>query len=549
MFTRSTFVSLCCVLRVISGCSALYFYVDEYGSWSKNVMIYRQSSFSKRNGWLQLTPYSARSLGRGLYKDPIQIQDPLTNSVFSFNTSFVFSMSTVHTDNLYGDGIAFFICPSRFTEDRYQVSSGGYLGMFNDSTNGAAGSQIFAVELDTHYNSGFKDPNDNHVGVDVNSVISLKAVDLYPFGILINDGRKYTCWIDYDGGSRYLWVYLAFKTAIKPSTPVIAMNLDLAPYLGDYAYVGFTSSTGTRAEVHTVYSWWFLCGFGNLVVPTLPDPMSTLHVLGSKSVVAAVFTLAVVLGFLSIFYVLARRRFLDKARHLIDIFLPVACWMYWKEITADELRFKVAERTTELFAWLWRTRLRRMQCKPREDTWDWRLMLMGSNMGPPQRGEGQPEENIQVLHKATHKELGNKAGPEQRVKAVKKKNRSSPQKHNPVTPTPLLVSTEDYGLGIQGKVFDPRLKDFKISSASFILVDEESDEQFADVAVVTSSKELSQSKESGAKTPGDATVESEASGSNSTFSETQTIPTKSVNSPDNADKSDRTQATQSWIFE
>lgn len=54
--------------------------------------------------------------------------------------------------------------------------------MFNSSTNGLARNRVFAIEFDTHQNTAFKDPNDNHIGVDVNSVISLKTNNLSTLG-------------------------------------------------------------------------------------------------------------------------------------------------------------------------------------------------------------------------------------------------------------------------------------------------------------------------------------------------------------------------------
>ena len=70
---------------------------------------------------------------------------------------------------LRGNGIAFVISPTRGW-------SGGlpnqYLGLFNDTNNGNATNHVVAVELDTVQNEEFKDINDNHVGVDINGMVS-----------------------------------------------------------------------------------------------------------------------------------------------------------------------------------------------------------------------------------------------------------------------------------------------------------------------------------------------------------------------------------------
>lgn len=168
------------------------------------------------------------------------------------------------------------------------------------------------------------------------------------------------------------------------------MALDLAPYMKDNMYVGFTSATGTRAELHTIFSWWFLAGFGNLTLPVSPPSSHRpLASLGQRSIVVAIFSLVVVVGFFCFFYIYARRRWQKQSKHLIDILLPVACWMYWKESITIEVRssrcLKLATPTMELLAWLWRTRLARKHDGPPVKTWP--MVLLKCKMGPHYRGE------------------------------------------------------------------------------------------------------------------------------------------------------------------
>eukprot|EP00250_Pteridium_aquilinum_P009368 c18624_g2_i1 orf=575-1741(+) len=167
------------------------------------------------------------------------------------------------------------------------------------------------------------------------------------------------------------------------------MALDLAPYMKDNMYVGFTSATGTRAELHTIFSWWFLAGFGHLTLPASPLRSHTpLASLGQRRIIIAIFSLAVMVGFLSSFCMYARRRWQQQSKHLIDILLPVACWMYWKESIVSEVRstrcLKLASPTVELLAWLWRTRLARRHDQPQVKTWP---EMLKRKMGPHYRGE------------------------------------------------------------------------------------------------------------------------------------------------------------------
>ncbi|MCO5613340.1 hypothetical protein L7F22_067616 [Adiantum nelumboides] len=251
--------------------------------------------------------------------------------------------------------------------------------MFNSSTVGMLRNKVFAVEFDTHQNLPFKDPNDNHIGVDLNSVISLKTNNLSTLGIVLNEGKKLICWVDYDGHQRYLWVYLAHSPSDKPSSPAISMALDLAPYMKDNMYVGFSSATGTRAELHTIHSWWFLAGFGNLTLPLSPSSSTKpLAKLGQRNIIIAVFSLAVMVGILCLICVYARGRWRRQSKHLVDILLPVACWMFWKESITCEVQstrcLKLAMPTVELLAWLWRTRLARKHDQLHAMTW-WEVLL------------------------------------------------------------------------------------------------------------------------------------------------------------------------------
>ncbi|KAM1150020.1 hypothetical protein EV1_030299 [Malus domestica] len=47
-----------------------------------------------------------------------------------------------------------------------------HLGFFNFSNNGDHNNNIFGVEFDVFENQEFQDPDDNHVGLDINSLMS-----------------------------------------------------------------------------------------------------------------------------------------------------------------------------------------------------------------------------------------------------------------------------------------------------------------------------------------------------------------------------------------
>ena len=47
------------------------------------------------------------------------------------------------------------------------------MGLLNSTSNNGPGDHFFAVELDTIKNNEFHDIDDNHVGVDINTLTSV----------------------------------------------------------------------------------------------------------------------------------------------------------------------------------------------------------------------------------------------------------------------------------------------------------------------------------------------------------------------------------------
>ncbi|XP_040376760.1 probable L-type lectin-domain containing receptor kinase S.5 [Oryza brachyantha] len=247
-------------------------------------MTFSSNSTISQNA-LQITPdssnnaqdYLVNQAGRVFFSTPfVMWSSNSSNSTADGN--YVASFSTVFRANLYrsnktvkGEGLAFVIASSNPIEPP-PGSNGGYLGLTNASTNGNATNGFAAVELDS-----VKQPydiDDNHVGVNINGVNSAAAASLTPFGIqlapsntTIDDG-SYFVWVDYNGTSRYVWVYMA-KNDSKPSTAVLNTSLDLSSVLlGKKAYFGFSASTGETYQLNCVLMW-------NMTVEMLPDEGAT----------------------------------------------------------------------------------------------------------------------------------------------------------------------------------------------------------------------------------------------------------------------------------
>ncbi|XP_020090641.1 probable L-type lectin-domain containing receptor kinase S.7 [Ananas comosus] len=206
-----------------------------------------------RNGAIGLTRETdvpSSSSGTVVCNLPVQFYDPSTNTSASFSTKFSFSITNPNPQS-QGDGLTFFISPSNETLG----STGGYLGLFN-ATAPAKNGSIIGFEFDTRLDEEFGDPNDNHVGLDINSPNSSKAVDAGSYGIELKSGNTTTAWIDYYDGDNQLEIRLSYS-AVKPEKPVLSLRVDLSEHFEETMYVGFSASTEGSTELHTIKDWSF----------------------------------------------------------------------------------------------------------------------------------------------------------------------------------------------------------------------------------------------------------------------------------------------------
>ncbi|KAG6760880.1 hypothetical protein POTOM_034067 [Populus tomentosa] len=110
-----------------------------------------------------------------------------------------------------------------------------------------------------------KDINDNHVGIDVNSLISVESAPVTYFSdeekenksLTLISGHVMHVWIDYDEAEKLLNVTVAPVTRTKPTLPLLSTPLDLSSVMLDSMYVGFSSSTGAVASSHYILGWSF----------------------------------------------------------------------------------------------------------------------------------------------------------------------------------------------------------------------------------------------------------------------------------------------------
>ncbi|KAK8272827.1 hypothetical protein V6Z11_D11G362000 [Gossypium hirsutum] len=212
------------------------------------------------SGLFKLTNSTTFTLGHIFYKNPIQFKNSTNGSVFSFSTTFIFAIASEYP-NLSGHGLAFVISPNNRIPGG--VSS-QHLGLFNQSNNGDSSNHVVAVELDTFMNIEFEDIDHNHVGIDINSLISVVSAPAGYFtdegkfiNVSLKSGDPMQIWIEYNGVEMQLNVTLYPINLPRPKTPLLSLKKDLSPYMYDSMYVGFSSSTGHLISSHYILAWSF----------------------------------------------------------------------------------------------------------------------------------------------------------------------------------------------------------------------------------------------------------------------------------------------------
>uniref|UniRef100_A0A6N2N008 non-specific serine/threonine protein kinase n=1 Tax=Salix viminalis TaxID=40686 RepID=A0A6N2N008_SALVM len=174
---------------------------------------------------------SSNGVGKALYLYPIRFLDPINNTTASFFCRFSFSIVRSPLCS-FGDGMAFLITSNA---DSFSLSK-GYMGLSGPALNPQ--DSFIAVEFDTSSDPSLGDINSNHIGIDVNSIVSFAAIDAESVGIDLQSGRQITAWIEYSDSSKLIQV-------------------DLSEHFKEYMHVGFSASNGQGSAIHIVDQWRF----------------------------------------------------------------------------------------------------------------------------------------------------------------------------------------------------------------------------------------------------------------------------------------------------
>jgi hypothetical protein len=234
------------------------------------------------NGVLRVTAASLNQHGSAWFK----LQQPLATG---FTTAFQFRIS--NTGSCRGcsfpaDGLALVIQndPAGTRAIGY-TGNGQNLAYGNNDVSTASGPgqailNSLAIELDSHQNSEYGDPNGNHIAVQSCAPLSTTltpnsadhnylcpngtpanlAIHAVPSGSSLTDGLAHTITVNYlppgtcTSNCNNLSVY--FDSALVLQTTVdITKQLSLSG--GSSAYIGFTAATGALVQNNDIVSWTF----------------------------------------------------------------------------------------------------------------------------------------------------------------------------------------------------------------------------------------------------------------------------------------------------
>ncbi|KAL6893793.1 hypothetical protein ACP4OV_007891 [Aristida adscensionis] len=277
-------------------------------------------------GLLRLTNETNERFGHGFYPAPVRLKGASTGAPVSFSTTFVVAVVPRYPD-AHGHGLAFALAPSR---DVPGAVAGKNLGLFNTTDNEGEGrSGVVAVELDTAADDEFGDVNDNHVGVDVNSLRSVRSapaayVDagtgrFTNFSLIA--GKPLQVWVEYDGAAMRLEVTASPAGVPRPAVPLLSYIVNLSSAVADDTYVRFSAANGAAASSHYVLGWSFRLGGGGAPdldlskLPKVPPPSGPKKTMPLLLLLALLLLAVVVLLLVSVAVaalVVRRRRFAEE---------------------------------------------------------------------------------------------------------------------------------------------------------------------------------------------------------------------------------------------
>ncbi|PIA58113.1 hypothetical protein AQUCO_00500212v1 [Aquilegia coerulea] len=259
-----------------------------YNGFSDANLSFYGASHVTHRGILEVTNDASKLMGHSFYPSLLRFkQNDTEGHVTSFSTTFVFSITPKYPD-LGGHGLAFVLISTKEPRD---CLGNQYLGLPNLTSNAEFSTRVVAVEFDVVQNLELEDINDNHVGIDINTLNSNRSEPAAYYttrnqqdnvSIDLKSGAPVHAWIDYIGKDKLITVTICPYGMPRPTQPLITFSVDLSLVIAEYMYVGFSASTGLLAATHSVLGWSFRIGgkaqdLDPSLLPTLIQHQKVVH--------------------------------------------------------------------------------------------------------------------------------------------------------------------------------------------------------------------------------------------------------------------------------
>ncbi|EXB93547.1 L-type lectin-domain containing receptor kinase S.1 [Morus notabilis] len=253
----------------LSPASAIDFLLNSFSSAGNSTTVTLINDARFDSSVVRLTNDSNQfSFGRAFYPTRVAMRranntnssSNSSYSVTSFSTSFVFSiLPEISTSP--GFGLCFVL--SNYTSPPGALAS-QYFGLFTNAAEPLV-APLFAVEFDAGRNTEFNDPDDNHIGIDLNNIESAVTQSAGYYNstgsfvpILMKDGRNVRAWIEFDGENLEINVTVAPIGVSRPSRPTLTYrNPAIVNYLSEEMFVGFSASKTQWVEAQRILAWSF----------------------------------------------------------------------------------------------------------------------------------------------------------------------------------------------------------------------------------------------------------------------------------------------------
>ncbi|KAJ0077870.1 hypothetical protein Patl1_37068 [Pistacia atlantica] len=183
--------------------------------------------------------------GRATYYKPLRLWDNATENLTDFTTHFSFIIDSQNR-SAYGDGLTFFLAP-QVSMIPVSATRGGSFGLANDDERlNSTSNPFFAVEFDIYQNHYDPPSSREHVGIDINSLQSVKTVAWWSD---VMGGRRNEAWINYNSSTKNLSVeFTGFRngTIVKQH---LDYKVDLRLYLPELLSLEDGNSTNPPMPV------------------------------------------------------------------------------------------------------------------------------------------------------------------------------------------------------------------------------------------------------------------------------------------------------------